>query len=793
MANRSKDNSVSIGYGYPTFQLARALANTHRADSSRAANKAQKWVQVLDGMYSGALKVGSRTPISDVPLWATLEVITGGFATGNLLAGGELQQHEIRHAQQLGLPVNHDTRALLNSYHLSEPGIEQLNALLSSGKYRIDVPEEGALLVVAWLLTNNAPEKALSILDEIAPYFDQLRFFPIPAEQTTTSENQVYIQSVEETIDKLKQIQPNIQITAQEATIQIWIPFYDNMIRLFLGTVSGELPSLSLDKQGRPILSGGRYVLSGGWPLSEFPTNWDQSATTLLEDYETRRARCEPSARFERPDGQFFRLLGILKTCVENRKAATGRDVGYLRLALARYLSKHGTPESKINSQLRDFQRQQCAAPRHTDIVKVLVHRLNKLPKREGIPDLASVVQPITDEEASACSHNASQIKSLATTTLPRCLLQKVGRGQLASIKDLVDFGYISSADMLAVILPQIAANIRAGVFDDDRLKRVYSKVYCAFRRRRSLLLLNFESQVKLNELPWVSAIESYRNESLSTQELARTVLRDVTILAICHFPHAILPNKLLQELRSLAEQAKLDVPLVDEVAADIFMGSFSPKFAQAARIAGDLLSDSAYSKYYGLDYSRITTPAEHNRLFSFKNKSVDTFSEYCRELAGPNAQRGWSVAANGIVIEQQQILTTQNLAALFSALDLQHTLSDRLVDLARACFIWICRKQQLKLTDYHAALVVMKNTAYAWRQMIVFVSLASRDRRIEFAAWLQQELLKQEPAFAERFEPIVAELRAVLEGQRATVSRADRFLGWSIGKHPLMPTFGSS
>jgi len=104
-------------------------------------------------------------------------------------------------------------------------------------------------------------------------------------------------------------------------------------------------------------------------------------------------------------------------------------------------------------------------------------------------------------------------------------------------------------------------------------------------------LLLNLESQVKIEELPWVGAIERFGKGKLDTSQVAHQALRDIAFLALTSFPHAILPNKLLQEMRALAKQARLDLPLTDELAADIFMGAFSEKFAEAARRAADLLA----------------------------------------------------------------------------------------------------------------------------------------------------------------------------------------------------------
>lgn len=43
------------------------------------------------------------------------------------------------------------------------------------------------------------------------------------------------------------------------------------------------------------------------------------------------------------------------------------------------------------------------------------------------------------------------------------------------------------------------------------------------------------------------------------------------------------------------------------------------------------------------------------------------------------------------MIIEQEQILTTHNLAALFQALDLRPLVMKRLPELAQRCFRWIC------------------------------------------------------------------------------------------------------
>lgn len=58
----------------------------HRIAMERALRAAGVWRSVLDGTGTGALAIGSRTPVAGTPAWVTLEVTHGGFATGRALA-----------------------------------------------------------------------------------------------------------------------------------------------------------------------------------------------------------------------------------------------------------------------------------------------------------------------------------------------------------------------------------------------------------------------------------------------------------------------------------------------------------------------------------------------------------------------------------------------------------------------------------------------------------------------------------------------------------------------------------
>jgi hypothetical protein len=364
----------------------------------------------------------------------------------------------------------------------------------------------------------------------------------------------------------------------------------------------------------------------------------------------------------------------------------------------------------------------------------------------------------------------------------------KLRRSLAAEASVLVEAGVIPSAEVLARVIPQITAQVRSAGIADPALRRLYQALYGAFRRRRSLLLLDLQSQVKLPELPWVAAVDAYRQGDLDARERARQTLEQVVGLAVTAFPQQILPNKLLQEIRALAEAAGLELPIVDEVAADIFMGEFSEKFLRSAQAAAALLGGSLYERYYALPYDRVRA-IEDVKASRYGAASSPAFVRLCTELAGAGPSGRWSVAYNGTIIEQEQILTTHNLAVLFEALGLGETLRPRLRELSERCFAWVCRALQQKRDPWKAKLQAVKNAAYAWRQMVFFLSLLPEDGPVEFLTRAEGHLAKQRPGFRDRFGPAVEGLRLVVAGGTlgATGAGPKPFLGWTTGKHWLL------
>ena len=761
---------TGVNPGYAAFQISRALITVEdhpdAATRERAQERMRTWETVLTKILTGTIEYGTRTPVGGTPAWVTLDVITGGFATGELSAGGPLQEHEKSSLEKLPRVNVGEERRSLNAYFLTDAGLSELQSALRTGCYDLKVPEEGALMVVGWLVSNGHPEKARDILDSISPFFAQLRFYPIPLAQPRLFGPRVHVQDVGSTLDALRSLKPNSRILAQRESVTLWSPLYDRIVDLFLETVQN------------------------GWPCQVYPNGWADRALALLKDYTELRRGHSLSRKLERPSKHYAQLRVLLSKCAANPGLLTGREVGRIRLIVDRYVQKHGSPTSAARVQDRKRHSASVSAPTFHEIAQVVLPRLEKYPRGIGLDEVNHLSEAVTETEAATTGISQG-------TPIPASIRQKVERCLNDTVAALIERDLISSGETLARVLPQMTSGIRAAGIAEPTLRQLYAAIYRAFRQRRSLLLLDLEKQVQIEELPWVAAIESFRSETLSDTELARQTLEEVSVLTLSAFPHAILPNKLLQELRTLAKGARLDIPLVDEVAADIFMGTFSGKFLDSAKRAASLLQGTIYETYYGIDFSevlKIPAPNERaKRLWPLHEGRADAFAQLCAARAGVPLGT-WDPAINGMIIEQQQVLTTQNLAGLFLGLGLADKVRPRLVQMAHRCFAWICQRQQLKIPSWHARLVMVKNTAYAWRQMIFYLALATRVEITDVLRWMEDHLAKQSQEFQIRFRPALTGLQvAASPSDSGTVNETlvRPFLGWSKERHWLLANGG--
>jgi hypothetical protein len=767
-SDRSDGPTSALGFGYAQFQLAKALVSSeHHVDPevrARAEARSERWLRILEHFRGGTAQYGSRTPFEEVPAWVTLEVATGGFATGGLLAGGELTAYE-RELSQRATGVRADqTRLDLNLWHLTDDGLSHLRQLLADGRYRVDVPEEAALPVVAWLVSQGQIEQSQAIIEAIAPFFDRLRFFPAHTDDASPLTAEVSAFTAGDVRKRLSGLKGQRQLAEQKRAISIRLPLYDATISLFLAT----------------------YV--DGWPCRRYPEGWHASAKALLTQIDSAkdRFRSEVSRKNDRAS-ELFRLLA---TCSDDSDNLTGRQVGRIRRIVDDFVTAHGRPESPRHVAFRQRQQRDVSSAAHHRIGHAVAARLAGYPESEGIGDVSTLTYSITESEAVEYELEPGQ-------TLPDAIRRRLERCRRGTIAELVDVGIVTSGDTIARLLPALTAEIRSNELADPDLRRLYALTYRAFRSRRSLLLLNLERQVRLKELPWVAAVDGNREPDAASAESARLALTESARVAIEAFPHAITPNKLVSEFRALAAGAKLKLPFVDEIAADIFMGEFTNTFIEASRSAARVVAGTLYANYYDIDTDTLAVLPDKRKartghaLWRRSTEGPDALSKLAVKRAGAKSADS-STAMNGAILEQSQILTTHNLAVLFDGAGLRPLLDAPLDAMALRCFQWICKRQQMRIPHWHGRLIMLKNTAYAWRQMIFFLSMLGDARRHAAITRIEEHFREQPETFRLRFGPAMMGLHQAEAGRRLPqhtpgVDGARVFRGWTTARHWLL------
>ncbi|MEU6922530.1 hypothetical protein [Streptomyces sp. NPDC046631] len=760
--NDDAEQQHSAGAGdlpaYPQAMRAQAFRTwlTHgEADTrNRAASRVGRWQAVLSGMTERRLTIGSRTPVADLPAWVTPEVVRGGFATSAASAEGPLQPYEREAASLAGVPAE---RRALFAYCLTEPGLARLYALLDSGRYEFAVPEEAALLFVAWLLRAGDVAGALELVEILEPWADRLRFTPRPSDLPTPDVQAVHRRTVGDVGASLSSRRPHSAVETQREALSVWQPFGDELLTHWLETAGT------------------------GRVLDRVPDDtWQERGAMLLRRYRDLAAAHTRCTKHRDPKENLGILRGALEEAVASRPL-DARRLGLLRHAVESMVRRRGRPGSGQHSELRARQAVQAARPSHHALAQLVLRRLSGLPQQTGAADLAPLVADVSAREAAETGLPEGAVVPVAVRRVVEAALS-------APIGTLVERGVVPSAEVLAELVPQLVAATTSQEYRDQALRSLVAAHYRAFRNRRSLLLLHLARQVRTEELPWIRAVSGYRVDDQG-QEAALTALRQLGELAVQAFPGTLLPNPLVRELGVLARQAEAGAPFVEELASDIFMGTFTPKFLAAARVAAEVLGGTLYERYYAIDYAAVRnlalTEASESLRGTHRARTSPEFAKLCAARADEPGTRSWSVAANGKVIEQAQILTTHNLATLVGRIGIAP--EPGWADLARRCFATVCLLTA-RIHGNPRPLSTIKDAAYAWRQMVFHLSLCDPAEQARVISRLGEETARHPEHVSARLAPALIGLRQAAAGGSPDTGGGRRFLGWTTEPHWLRP-----
>jgi hypothetical protein len=619
------------------------------------------------------------------------------------------------------------------------------------------------------------------LLETIEPFFDRLRFYPrvstAPLKESVVGiETPVLARPAHTLAETFAKKTPSRDVETMREALEVWAPLTDALVSLVLETMTEDGVWSPTNED----------VARGAMPFTYDVPGWRERRVALLDRIAVAARAHTRCKRVHRPNEVF----GMLEAALEAWPDVSRGDRARVWHRVEGFVAAYGVPGS---SRHRALRASQTVGPSHAAIAHVLSARLTHATgEGEGLSseDARAVVSPITASEARSTVR--------AGTEIPEHLVRRVETTEEAPLATHVARGVVRSGEVLATLLPQLTGPALATRFDDARARALYVASYRAFRQRRSLLLLWLQHQVRFGELPWIAALEARADRD--PREAVEETLAQLAAFAIESFPGTITPNKLVSELSALAAVARPPsgeaherpwLPLVEEIAADIFMGTFSIKFLRATQIAARALGNgSLYARYFGLDLDRVL--AMETVVEQWSVKTCPEFDAYCLELADlPSG--GNPRARSGAMIEQASILSTHNLAVLVSVLGLEARLADRWSALAEAALGSALDRLERRVLRENVPRIqrmrASKTLAFAWRQMLFFASRLDAAALAAFVSKAEDDLAARTPLARERFAPVMQGLRVVARGERLTKDTPNvrRLLGWSVGTPFLM------
>ncbi len=234
------------------------------------------------------------------------------------------------------------------------------------------------------------------------------------------------------------------------------------------------------------------------------------------------------------------------------------------------------------------------------------------------------------------------------------------------------------------------------------------------------------------------------------------------------------MPNKLVREMTALAATAELALPLTEELAADIFMGAFARKFLDAAKVAARHLRGTRYARYYALPCEELLALDDTSDRWGAKVSPG--FFALCEARAaaetapdGERAEGPVPVVAGaqrhhpGAEPDSHHAQPRGAVRGLRARRGARGARGRAGVAVLR---LGVSAAPDAPAQDRHAQLIALKASAYAWRQMLFFLSVGDGAARATFDRESEAHFAEQPEAFRARFGPAMEGLRLVRAGE---------------------------
>lgn len=651
--------------------------------------------EVIDGVRRRGVRIGQTTDAHG-KVWITPHIVRGGFSTGNHLAGGAVRPHELTLASKHSIFHAQTPRGATNMWCITHPeGRAWLLSLSRSGLYRLRTAEEGCLLAI--VLMEEAGVSADEIIKEVTPWFDQLRFFPEPADTPVPDGSVSSTCNVQDLVPKLEKrlrrfeesyVAHQRRATDLEST---YFPTYWAVVeeaRRFCAWWSSEDRTASGDLKNNLL------------PLIVLRD------TLILLGFEKKMRR-----------SCLWKLFDALEVALKQGRRTTQNFIEHMKRmvdeASAKLAARHLSSTTTVQQRLLLSPQKQAFLVQ----LKGLVEELKSHKSQEyGLPkdDVAAISSRFPVFEA------------------------EIRRLTLGTLQELVTAGLVRSPQMFARQAVGVIVKYSTTTFATEPVRTLALHLLKAFLSRRSRLLLNLRSQTLVSWLPWYKGLveafpQQQRDEvkgahgdpniaAAAAAAAVNPLAREVFRMHMTYFAGVQLPNQLVKLLGD-----HLGCPgLVKEIAADIFAGAFRSGFGAQAKQRKDLPGPSSPYEVYYADVL-VEFPAENVDLGAVSKCAGGV--QACRrvvtvkDLGLITSVYARNVVENGIIIERVAVTTTHNLLRLLVAMGMDKD-AELLETAARVALSRLIEGLRSKCRHYKFLRDESRRSANACRAFMLLVSL---------------------------------------------------------------------
>ena len=549
----------------------------------------------LIGVLTGKFEVGSRKPDMDYPEWTSKKVAPGGFYAGI--------KYELK-SDENNVRILNDPKEMLRYSDL----IEYID-------HNLEGPEPTMIPTIGFLRKNGKIEEANKLEELIRPYVNNIRFYPIEEELMKEKKKPNVFASLE-TISNFKEWCRNsyiYKLEAEESLINIYKKnndFKNKLIKLFRETTI--------------------IVNDEEWPMQCVSEEWLEKGREL---YNSNKWYLYDS--FKRKRGSLYNLWSILQNIIQQQRIETefpitritGKEVRWIKIYL------------EANKNLKYYNIEHLQS------------------KQQEAQNLLKYLTSINEQHLEKMHYEEIKEKY---KDVEHVVFEKLNKCVLYSLEELKELGYVPSSETFVELAQPMEAFLQTIDFDfkeditvEEHLKYL---LYKSFKNMRSLLLLNLENQLKINEIPQYNVLcKVYKRDSKSSNSL---ILSKLLLSYYTEwFPGDIMPNRVVKMFYNLLKSEDKNLGLCEEIACDIFQRRFGEKYDTSLNIAKNNMINTLYSEYFELDDI-------------YKNPlNLTGLSLTLKEKYYGNNNAYWT-NSNGQQIHASMVLTTHNLTQLDRFLD---------------------------------------------------------------------------------------------------------------------------